>query len=568
MRISRLLFKTQKDTPADVDTISHELLLRSGMIAQIAAGVYSYTPLAQRVLQKIESVIREEMNNSGCQEISMPVLQPLEIWQKTGRNKSFGKSLFTLKDRKDRTLVLGPTHEEVVTDLVSRFVQSYRDLPLALYQLQTKFRDELRPRAGLIRVREFIMKDCYSFHTDTLSLDSFYDVMKQVYLDIYKKCGLQAIMIDADSGAIGGKSSNEFILVAPSGEDSVLYCEACGYAANSEKAVFQKTSLGFSTLMPLAKKDTPGQKSVEDVSSFLGINTSQTLKCVLYIADDQIIMALIRGDYSINETKLKNALKCIDLREATTEEITKHGLVAGYCGPIGQKKVRILADDSVQNTNLASGANEIDKHYLNTNLGRDFEVESVLDIALAEEGHACACCGEPYSLIKGIEVGHIFKLGTYISNAMGATFTDENGSSKVINMGCYGIGVGRLLAAAIEQNHDQNGIVWPMAIAPYHVLITPLYGNNKAEIEQVSENLYKELTQNNVETLIDDREESAGVKFNDADLIGIPIRVTIGKKGATDGICEIKLRDGKESSKIPFSRALSHIQDLISSGLK
>jgi len=568
MRISQLLFKTQKEIPSEADTDSHGLLLRSGFIAQLAAGIYSYTPLAWRSIQKIQEIIRQEMNRYGGQEINMPVLQPLELWQKTGRDLAFGKSLFNLVDRKSRPLVLGPTHEEAVTDLVSRFVQSYRNLPLTLYQLQTKFRDEPRPRAGLIRVREFIMKDAYSFHANVACLDNFYESMKQAYLNIYQHCGLQALMIDADSGAIGGKSSHEFILVTPTGEDSVLYCPKCGYAANSEKAAFQKNISTAASPLPLQEVATPHKKSIEEVSAFLNISPSQILKTVLYMADGQMVMTLIRGDYAINEIKLKNALKCRELREATLVEIAQKGLIAGYCGPIGVKNLLILADESVQEANLASGANSEGKHCLNSNYGRDFSAERLLDLALAHRGLPCPCCASPYEEVRGIEVGHIFKLGTVISEALNAEFTDEDGVSRPLIMGCYGIGVGRLLAAAVEQNHDQNGIIWPLAIAPYQVLITPLYGQDSKETAQAAEKLYADLWENGIETLLDDRSESAGVKFNDADLIGIPIRITIGKKTLAEKSCEVKRRDKKEVEKVSLEETAKHIQSLISQTLK
>jgi len=568
MRLSHLFFKTLRETPADADTVSHELLVRSGMIAQLIAGGYSYMPLAQRSISKIENIIRSEMNKCGGQEITMPVLQPVEIWQKSGRDKAFGKNLLTLIDRKERRLVLGPTHEEVVTDLASRFVQSYRDLPFALYQIQTKFRDEARPRAGLIRVREFTMKDMYSFHASQESLDQTYEQVKQAYMNIYQRCGLKAIMIDADSGAIGGKASHEFMLVADSGEDSVLQCTSCNYAANSEKATFAKTKNADKILLPMQEIATPKQKTIEEIASFLKIPADKILKTVLYIADGQLVMALVRGDYEINEIKLKNTLKAVDLRPASDEELRAKGLSAGYIGPSGLKNIRIVADDSVQNNvNLVSGANKEGFHLLNTNIGRDYQTEIVTDIALAQQGYMCPHCDGIFSLVKGIEVGHIFKLGTYISDALNATFTDEEGLNRPIIMGCYGIGVGRLLAAAIEQHHDDSGIIWPMAIAPYQVIITPLYGNDKQAINDVTEQLYKELVDNGIETLLDDRLESAGVKFNDADLLGIPLRITIGKKGVVEGICEIKMRTDKETAKIPFKEALAYVQKTITYNL-
>jgi prolyl-tRNA synthetase len=563
MRVSKLFGKTQKETPAEAETISHQLMLRAGMIHQVAAGVYSYLPLGWRVLKKIENIIRDEMDKAGGQELSMPVLQPLELWQETGRDLAFGKGLFTLTDRRERRLVLGPTHEEVITELVSHNVQSYRDLPLLLYQIQTKFRDEPRPRGGLIRVREFTMKDLYSFDTDEEGLDKSYSKMLQAYRNIYTRCGLPSLLVEADSGAIGGKDSHEFMVVAEDGEDEIIYCDNCHYAANVEKAQSVKGKIEQGE--PLAKEEvaTPGAGSIEEVADFFKIPQSHTLKAVFYIADGKLVFVVIRGDIEVNEVKLKNALGCVDLRLATEAEVIEAGIVAGAASPIGIKGIKIIADDSITSgTNFVAGANKPETHLKNVNYPRDFKADLVTDIAQARAGEGCPKCGSKLLSTRGIEVGHIFKLGTFLSEKLGALFLDQSGISHPIIMGCYGIGLDRLLAAVIELNHDAQGIIWPMSITPYHVYLCPLHPENP-EIAATAEKVYSELEAQGLEVLFDDRRESPGVKFNDADLLGIPIRVTISPRTLEKNSAEIKKRSEKEAELVPLEGIAKKLKALI-----
>ncbi|MFC1873252.1 proline--tRNA ligase [Chloroflexota bacterium] len=567
MRISNLFGKTQREIPAEADTISHQLLLRTGMIEQIVAGVYCYLPLAWRALQKIEAVVRDEMNNAGSQELMMPVLQPLELWQESGRDKAFGKGLFTLSDRKDRRLVLGPTHEEIITKLVGHNVQSYRDLPLLLYQIQTKFRDEPRPRAGLVRVREFIMKDLYSFDVDAEGLDRSYNKMLRAYQNIYARCGLPALMVEADSGAIGGKDSHEFMLVADSGEDEIIHCPDCQYTANTDKAQSVKTKLDTESPLPLEEVATSGMATIEEVANFLKVPHNHTLKAVFYIADGKFVFVVIRGDLEVNEVKLTNALKCVDLRMASEAEVTATGVVAGSASPIGLSGIKIIADDSVTSgSNFVAGANKAATHLRNANYPRDFKADMITDIARARGGDTCPRCGGKLSAVPGIEVGHIFKLGTFLSEKLGASFIDTDGTSHPIVMGCYGIGLGRLLAAVIEQNHDDKGIIWPVPIAPYQIYLCPLYRDN-TPIAEVVENLHTELMAQGLEVLLDDRKESPGVKFNDADLLGIPIRVTISPRTLEKDSAEVKKRIEKEFQLVPLKELPSRLKGLVDEGL-
>jgi prolyl-tRNA synthetase len=563
VRLSRLFGKTQREIPAEADTTSHQLLIRAGMIHQLATGVYSYLPLAWRVLKKIETIIRDEMDKAGGQELSMPVLQPVELWQKTGRDISFGKGLFTVSDRRERTLVLGPTHEEVITDLVSRNVKSYRDLPLLLYQIQTKFRDEPRPRGGLIRVREFIMKDLYSFDADEEGLDISYKKMLNAYRNIFTRCGLPAILVEADSGAIGGKQSHEFMVIAESGEDEIIYCDSCKYAANTEKAQSIKARADGGKPLPLEEVSTPGKTSISEVASFLKVPQSQTLKAVFYIADGKLVFVVIRGDLEVNEVKLKNILHCSQLRLATEAEVTAAGIVAGSASPIGLSDIKVVADDSVTTgINFVAGANKADTHLKNVNYPRDFRADLVADIALARGGDSCPGCGGKLKSTHGIEVGHIFKLGTVISEKVGALYVDASGVSRPIVMGSYGIGLGRLMAAAIEHSHDDKGIIWPLAIAPYQVYLCPLYLENP-EVRTAAESLYADLEAQGLEVLFDDRGESPGVKFNDADLLGIPIRVTISPRTLEKGSVEVKWRGEKKSRLVPIKEAAKRLKGLI-----
>jgi len=573
MRFSKLFGKTLRQAPAEAESISHQLLLRAGMIAQEAAGIYSYLPLGWRVLRKIENIIREEMDKAGGQELMLPVLQPFELWQQSGRYVSFGKSLFTLIDRKEHTLALGPTHEEVITDLVHRYVQSYRELPLLLYQIQTKLRDEPRPRGGLLRVREFIMKDLYSFDADEAGLDESYQKMCQAYKNIYARLGLPALMIEADSGAIGGKDSHEFMVLTEDGEDEVIHCSSCGYAANAEKAQFVKTDKTTvpskaKNLLPLEEIATPEAKTIEEVADFVGVPTSQTLKSVFYSADGEFIFVIIRGDLEVNETKLRNALKCSELRLATEGEVNEAGLVAGFASSIGVKGIKVVADDSITSgSSFIVGANKLGYHFRNANYPRDFQVDLIADIALARSGDSCPRCQGKLSSARGIEVGHVFKLGTLISEKFGAFFLDNDGKSRPIIMGCYGIGLGRLLAAIVEQSHDGKGIIWPLSLAPYQVYLCPIQ-LDKPAIATTAEKIYQELQKEGIEVLFDDRDDSPGVKFNDADLLGIPLRLTLSPRTLQSQSVEAKWRTEKETQLLPLDNLAAQVKKLLNEDVK
>ena len=565
MRFTQLISRTMHTEPAEAETASHRLMLKAGMISQVASGVYSYLPLAWRSLRKIENIIRQEMDAAGGQEIRMPVLHPLELWVETDRHTAFGDNLFTLRDRRGRPMVLAPTHEEVITNIVRANVQSYRDLPAILYQIQTKFRDELRPRAGLIRVREFDMKDAYSFDADEESLEHSYQTMARAYRNIYRRCGLPALMVEADSGAIGGKDSHEFILPTPSGEDTVLNCPNCGYTANSEKALGLVPGPQTETLLPMEEVHTPGVKTIAELCEYLDISPSKTLKAVFYAADEEVVFVTIRGDLEVNDVKLKNALHCRQLRLATEEEVGAAGLVAGSASPIGLESIKRVADESIRlGSNFAVGANKTDTHIRKANYPRDFQVDILTDIALAQQGNGCVHCGTPLESTRGIEVGHIFKLGTFFSEILGAFYLDREGQQHPITMGCYGIGLGRLLAAAIEQNHDDRGIIFPPPIAPYYV---HLVGLNLADsgVAQAADELYHRLWQEGTETLYDDRlEEAAGVKLNDADLLGLPVRLIVSPRNLLQEAVEVKPRGEKDAAMVPISQVAEWLKQTIS----
>jgi len=568
MRFSKLFGKTLRQAPAEAESVSHQLLLRAGMIAQEAAGIYSYLPMGWRVLKKIENVIREEMDKAGGQELMLPVLQPFELWQQSGRYVSFGKSLFTLTDRKEHTLALGPTHEEVITDLVHRYVQSYRELPLLLYQIQVKLRDEPRPRGGLLRVREFIMKDLYSFDANEAGLDESYQSMCQAYKNIYARLGLPTLVVEADSGAIGGKESHEFMVLTEGGEDEIIRCSNCGYAANAEKAQFAKKKSNAEAPLSLEEIATPGTKAIEEVAGFVGVPTSQTLKSVFYYADGEFIFVIIRGDLEVNETKLRNALKCSELRLATEGEVNEAGLVAGFASPIGVKGVKVVADDSITSgSSFIAGANKPGYHFRNANYPRDFKVDLMADIALAQPGDNCPKCGGELSSARGIEVGHVFKLGTFISERFGASFLDNDGASRPIVMGCYGIGLGRLLAAIVEQSHDDKGIIWPLSVAPYQVYLCPL-SLDKSSVLPTAERIYQELQKAGIEVLFDDRGDSPGVKFNDADLLGIPLRLTLSPRTLQSQSVEAKWRTEKEAQLLPLDNLAVQVKKLLDEALR
>lgn len=563
MRFSKIFGKTLREAPTEAENTSHQLLVRAGMIAQEAAGVYSYLPLGWRALKKIENIIRDEMDKAGGQELMLPVLQPFELWQRSGRDVSFGKSLFTLTDRKEHTLALGPTHEEVIADLVHRYVQSYRDLPLLLYQIQTKLRDEPRPRGGLLRVREFIMKDLYSFDADQAGLHESYQKMCQAYKNIYARLSLPALMIEADSGAIGGKDSHEFMILTEDGEDEVICCSNCDYAANAEKAQFVKTRINAESLLPLEEIATPATKTIEEVAGFVGVSSSQTLKAVFYFSDGEFVFVVIRGDLEVNETKLRNGLKCSELRLATEAEVNGAGLVAGFASPIGVKGVKVVADDSITlGSNLVVGANKPGYHFRNANYPRDFQVDLVTDVALARAGDCCPKCRGKLSSSRGIEVGHVFKLGTFISERFGASFLDSDGKSHPIVMGSYGIGLGRLLAAIVEQSHDDKGIIWPLCVAPYQVYLCPL-SLAKSAVAPTAEKLYQELQKEGIEVLFDDRDDSPGVKFNDADLLGIPLRLTLSPRTLQSQSIEAKWRAERETRLLPSENLAAEVSRLL-----
>jgi prolyl-tRNA synthetase len=563
MRLSKLFGKTLREVPAEAETASHQLLLKAGMTQQVTAGIYSYLPLGWRALRKMEQVIREEMDAAGGQELHMPVLQPYEIWEGSGRDLAFGKSLFTLMDRRERRLVLGPTHEEMITDLARRNVKSYRDVPLMLYQIQTKFRDEPRPRGGLVRVREFTMKDCYSFDADVEGLDMSYNKMIQAYKNIYTRCGLNTVLIEADSGAIGGKDSHEFMVTTEVGEDEIIYCGSCDCAANVERAGFAKTKLGEEPLLPLEEVATPGAHTIEEVANFLGIPHNRTIKAVFYLIDSELVFVIIRGDLEVNEVKLKNALKCSELRLANDDEVKAAGLVAGSASAVGLKGIKIVADDSITTGhNFVVGANKDGYHLKNANYPRDFKADLITDIALARAGHRCVKCSGELMSMRGIEIGHVFKLGTVFSERQGAFYLDRDGVQKPLVMGCYGIGIGRLLAAVLEQNHDEKGIIWPVQIAPYQVYLCAL-GMDEAAGAEAAEKLYAELSQKGFEVLFDDRNESPGVKFNDADLLGMPIRLTVSRRTLKSSSAEVKLRTGKDTELVPLAGVAERLKALL-----
>ena len=573
MRISKLVTRTLRDDPPEAETASHRLMLRAGLIQQVAAGVYAYLPLAWRALLKIEQIVREEMDAAGGQELRLPALQPRELWDQTHRAAAFGDNLFTLDDRRGRPMVIAPTHEEVITNVVKANVQSYRDLPVILYQMQTKFRDEPRPRAGLVRVREFTMKDAYSFDADEDGLDASYQAMAQAYRNVFRRCRVPVLLAEADSGAIGGKDSHEFLLPTPSGEDTVITCPACGYTANAEKAaaVYPDVSpapapgLANPELLPLEAVSTPGVKTIAALAEFLGVPESQTLKAVFYAADGEVVFVTIRGDLEVNEVKLKNALHCNDLRLADDDEVDAAGLIAGSASAIGITGMRRIADPSIHSgANFVVGANRPDTHYRNANYGRDFDADLITDIALAQPGQQCAqCAAGTLAATRGVEVGHIFKLGTFFSEALGAGYLDNAGQQRPIVMGCYGIGVSRVLAAAIEQNHDDNGIIFPPPIAPYHA---HLVGLNLADdaVAAAADDLYNRLWAAGIETLYDDRvDAAAGVKFNDADLIGLPVRLVVSPRNLRQGMVEVRRRAGGDAAMIPLDSVAAAVTDAV-----
>lgn len=568
MRISNLLARTLRQAPADAETPGHQLLLRAGLVQQLAAGVYAMLPIGWRAMRNVERVIREEMDAAGGQEVRLPSLQPVELWSTSGRLQTYIPTPFILKDRRDRELVLAPTAEEVITEVFKRQVQSYRELPVLAYQVQNKFRNEVRARGGLIRLREFVMKDAYSFHADWDDLGRTYDAMFQAYHNIYRRCGVAAIAVHADSGGIGGKDSEEFMHLTEVGEDQVLICDNCGYAANEEKADHRMLDLPPEQVLPVEEVDTPGMKTIDQLSEFLTVPEYKTLKAVFYAANKEPVFVAIRGDLAVNETKLRNALGGADVRLMDDKEVEAVGLVAGSASPYGLKDrakrdVRIVADNSVlESHNLVGGANKPDVHVRNLNYGRDWQADIVTDISLAREGDACAQCSEgKLGVQRGIEIGHIFKLGTAYSSKLEATFLDQDGQQKEPVMGCYGIGVDRLLATIVEANHDDRGLIWPAEIAPFAVHLVALKPED-ADVSQQAHVLYDELLLRGIGVLFDDREESPGVKFADADLLGMPLRVTVSPRTLESGSVELKKRSEKETTLVPVEEALDKITTL------
>ena len=567
MRFSKLLIPTLKESPSEAVVISHKLLLRAGFIRKLTSGVYSYLPMGLAAIRKVEKIVREEMNAAGAQELLMPMVQPTDLWEESGRLQKYGPELLRFSDRHERESCLGPTHEEVITDIVRKNIHSYRDVPINLYQIQTKFRDEIRPRFGLMRGREFIMKDAYSFDATDEAAQESYDKMNTAYHRIFTRCGLQFRAVEADTGTIGGSFSHEFMVLADTGEDTIVICKKCSYAANMEKAACKALPYnGDSEEKSLEKIETPGKRKVAAVCDFLKIKPKNLIKTLVFMADDKPVAVLLRGDHEVETVKLKNLLGANEVEMASDQQcFDSTGVPSGYLGPIGMK-IPVVADETVlEMKNFAIGANEKNYHYLNANIGRDFEVEKSADLRMITDEDSCPLCGAELELTKGIEVGHIFKLGTAYSEALNATFLDSDGKDNPFVMGCYGIGVSRVVAAAIEQNHDKDGIIFPLPIAPVQVTILNL-GINDEVITGAAEALYADLQKASVEVLIDDRDLRPGAKFKDADLIGIPLRITVGKKFAENGLVELRMRATGTTQEIVVAEVLAKVIELINEG--
>ena len=562
MRWSQALIPTLKESPADAVAPSHVLLLRAGMIRQLGAGAYTYLPLGFRVLHKVVSIVREEMNAAGAQEMLMPALQPVELWKESGRFGNMGGILMELTVGGNTSAVLGPTHEEVVTDVVRDLVRSYKQLPITLYQIQTKFRDEPRPRFGIIRTREFVMKDAYSFDANVEQLARSYDAMYEAYCRIFDRCGLPYVIVEAESGPIGGDSSHEFMVPADTGEDSVIQCTSCGYAANVERA---EIGAGAASNVPdpaaprFEKVATPNRKTIEEVCTFLKVAEASSAKLLVFLADGKPVASLIRGDHEANEAKVRRAFGALTLETADPAAILKAtGAPMGFLGPVGIK-IPLVVDTAVASmSTVVVGGNEVDIHLKGVVPGRDFALDKVLDVRNAGAGDPCPRCGKPMMVRQGIEIGHVFKLGTKYSKAMGATFLDDKGAEAPVIMGCYGIGVSRLLAASVEAAHDGNGILWPLSIAPYQVVVVPLQVQNAAVVE-AAEALVSRFEAAGVDVLLDDRDARPGVKFKDADLIGVPLRVVVGERGLKEGTIEVKWRQADAAHHVPAGTAAEAI---------
>ncbi|MDN5346685.1 MAG: prolyl-tRNA synthetase [Clostridia bacterium] len=571
MRTSQMLIPTLKEIPAEAEVVSHQLLLRAGFIRKVAAGIYTFLPLGQRVISKIEKIVREEMDLAGGQEVILPIIQPAELWQESGRWEVYGEEMFRLRDRHHRPFCLGPTHEEIITALVRSEVSSYKQLPLLLYQIQNKYRDEPRPRFGLLRGREFIMKDLYSFDRDEEGLKESYAKMYRAYSNVFRRCGLRFRAVEADTGAIGGNYSHEFMVLADAGEAEVAFCPACDYAANIEIALARPQNKGRQEEIPakLELVPTPGCQTVEEVASYLQIEPTKIIKTLFFKADGRLVSVLLRGDRELSHVKLMRYLGCRDLHLAAPDEVKEiAGAPTGYVGPLGLKSIRVIGDLEVPYmVNAVAGANREGYHYMNVNAGRDFELAEVADLRQAEAGEPCPRCGVPLERKRGIEVGQIFQLGTKYSRAMGATYTDPQGQEQYIVMGCYGIGISRTMAAAVEQNHDASGIIWPLSIAPYQVVVVPV-SNRDGEQMAIAESLYYELQQAGVEVVLDDRDERAGVKFVEADLIGYPLRLTIGKKTIQEGTIDLKWRESGREIALPWEGLARRVKEEIENVLK
>ena len=569
MRMSQLFSQTLREAPSEAELPSHQLLLRAGFIRQLAAGVFSYLPLARRAMNKIEAVIRQEMEAIGGQEITMPVVHPAEIWKETGRWYKIDAEMGRFQDRSGRDMVLAMTHEEVVADLTRKEVRSYRHLPRLVYHIQTKWRDDPRPRAGLIRVREFTMKDSYSLDADWDGLDKQYRAHYQAYFNIFRRCGLPAVAVRSDVGMMGGQMAHEYMYITPAGEDTLLLCNTCGYAANRQIARFAKPGAVREQALPVEKVSTPETKTIEDLARFLNVPKAKTAKAVFMMASilegqqsvERFVFGVVRGDMELNETKLANVVGARALRPATEAEIRARGAVPGYGSPLGVKDVLLVVDDAVvASPNLVAGANEEGYHLRNVNYGRDYRTGQVADIAAAQDGDGCPQCGDALQAVRGVEVGNIFKLGTHFTEALGATFLDAQGNLQPVVMGSYGIGVGRLLACVAEAHHDEHGLIWPVTVAPYELHLVVLAGRGSSETSELAERLYAELQDAGMEVLFDDREESPGVKFNDADLIGLPLRLTVSERALKAGGVEFKRRQGSEKEIIPQAEVISRLQ--------
>ena len=568
MRWSETYIPTLRETPAEAELISHKLLLRGGYIRKLAAGVYIYLPLMQRVIEKFARIVREEMNRAGAIEITMPVLAPSEVWQESGRYYSYGKEQMRMKDRHQHEMILGPTHEEVVTYLLRGELRSYKQLPINLYQIQVKFRDEIRPRFGLMRGREFIMKDAYTFDADEESFKVSYQKMLDAYFAIFKRAGMDTKKVESDSGAMGGKSAHEFMLIVDTtgGEEVIMFCDKCDYAANIEKAKFREANPPRVDKTMLDKKevDTPGASTIEEVTEFLKVDANRLVKTLIYIADDKPVAALIRGDRELNLIKLKNHLDVLEIDSApapVVEEVT--GCPVGFAGPIGLNDIPLIVDKEVGRLkNFVVGANKDEKHIINVNIGRDFKPTAVIDIINAAEGELCPNCDGHLSARKGIEVGNTFMLGTKYSESMSAKYLDAEGHEKPFIMGSYGIGITRTPQAAVERYHDEKGIIWPKNIAPFQVEIIPL-NYEQEKHRECADKIYNDLTENGIDCLLDDRSERAGVKFNDADLIGIPVRIVIGDKSLKQGKIELAQRGAEKAALVDISSVVSEVKGLL-----